>query len=94
MDATAADSSPNSAENTRNQDAVRRRGLRMRLFTALIGAFGFGGEFFAAFHDRRLEPGWVGHVLLGAIFLTIMVLNSKLLLAELQKNEGTSRKKK
>jgi hypothetical protein len=66
---------------------TKSRWLRTRLFTALIGACGFGLELDRAIgyykHPTSIDS-LADHFLLGFIFLAIAVVNSSLLLSQVR----------
>jgi len=72
-----------------SDEKVQKGAVGVRLFTALIGAFGFGLEADRVIHDfLNLRAGaqtrWDEHILLGAMFLVMAIINSHLLLCEVR----------
>ena len=82
-------SSVNSSTVETNGERVRRRWYAAKLFTALVGAFGFGLELDQVISDIRAgtQARWVEHTLLGVMFLLIAVVNSHLLLSKIRESQ-------
>jgi hypothetical protein len=79
----------NSSKVEVNRERVGRRWYVARLLTALFGACGFGLQLDQVIRDIHAGPRarWGDHIALGAIFLSIAVVHSHLLLSKIRKNQ-------